>query len=319
MQKIWLQKVALFFIVALLVISVSYKFIVINRVFYDVDYGLEERIDTLVVGASHLRLGFDDGKYPNVNNFSNSGMPYYFTYAKSKRLLDANPQIKKLVISLSPIHISPYGDSTLFTDEGLSRENTFIYFPLLEEYQGLGRRRISMDFALSYSKYKFGVPFNYMEDIKPFLSSIKSTVHFSDLEFGGNFSPATENKTDLEGIREKAYFYFGEKIYYSKLSVSALKGIAKLTENKSIDLYILNMPVYKAFRDLVPQEYVDEQNRLIAELLAQYQHIQYLDYYEFPLLEEDFYDGDHINSSGVEKLSKSIEKDVLSLEGQRQN
>ena len=311
MSKIWLIKIIIIFLLSLIIISFAYKNIVINRLYNNIDYQLPEIIDTIIIGASHLQVGIDDSSAMHALNLSNSGMPYYYTYAKSKQLLQQNSQITKLVISLSPIHISPYGDSFLFTDKGLSRENAFLFFPLLDEYKTLGYRRYSIDFLASYLKYKMGVPFNYMEDIKLFIRSFKQELTFKDHDFMGSYKPYDENNIEAEGIKQKANMYFGGKVKFSDYSIQTVEKIADLTNEHAVKLYILNMPVYKKFKDLIPTIYSDEHINIISKLLENHKHIKYIDYYNYPLLDEDYLDGDHINTSGAKKLLNEIEQDVF--------
>lgn len=290
--------------------SVLYKFVVVDRIFYNISYKLPAKIDTLVVGASHLQLGFDDRDYENVVNFSNSGMPYFFTYAKSRRLLESNPQVKKLVVSLAPIHVSPYGDSTLFADEGLSRENSFAYFPLLQGYEGIGKKRWSLDFALSYLKYQWGVPFNYMEDLKPFLLSLKRPTHFNSMFFSGAFAINDDNNLNVQSVRKKADFYFGQSIRYSKHSIQALEMLAAFTEKQNVQLYVINMPTHKMFRDLTPKEYTDKHQELMQALQAKHANVHYLDYYAQDLPDTLFYDGDHLNIDGAKEMQPVFKADI---------
>jgi hypothetical protein len=311
MSKKWLIKVIISFLLSLLVLSVGYKFIVIDRIYSNLDYRLSDNISTVIVGASHLQLGINDSSNQQALNLSNSGMPYYFTYAKSKRLLEQNPQISKLVISLSPIHISPYGDSILFSDKGLSRENSFLFFPLLDEYKSLGNRRYSVDFIAAYLKYNMGVPFNYMEDFKLFLKSFRQNITFKDHSFSGSYKPYNENKIESEKLKHKATLYFGGEEQFSDYSIQTVNRIAELTGKYNVKLYVLNMPIHKEFKKLIPSTYSDQQNKLILKLKKNHNHIKYIDYSNYALLDDDYFDGDHINVSGAEKLLKSIEQDVF--------
>lgn len=310
MYKTWLIKVLLLFTAFVMLSSFVYKMAVVDRIFYNINYQLSENIDTLVVGASHLQLGFDDRSMSEVRNFSNSGMPYFFTYAKSKRLLESNPQIKRLVVSLHPIHISPYGDSRFFSDNGLSRENAFEYFPLLQDYQSLGDKRYSLDFALSYLKYKFGIPFNYMEDIKPFIISLNKNVPFEHMNFSGEFNLRETSLLNIDSVKSKAEFYFGNDVYYSKYAIDTLERIAAYTSEKRVQLFIMNMPTHKMFRDITPSIYVNKYEQLIAKLLTQYNHIKYLDYYTYDLPDDAFFDGDHLNIKGVEIMAPIFKQDI---------
>jgi len=311
MYKIWLTKTTIIFLLSLVLISVVYKIIVIDRVYFNVDYSLSEEIDTIVVGASHLETAFDDQTYPNAINFSKSGMPYFFTYDKSIKILKANPHIKKLVVSLSPIHVSPYGDSTLFSDESLSRENSFVYFPIMTDYKSLGNRRFSLDFILSYLKYNIGVPFNYMEDLKPFVFSLKRKLKLEDMAYSGKYSPIVHETIPTEFIVEKTKLYFGDKITYSEKSITAITKLAKKTSEFGVQLYILNMPTNELFRKLTPKEYYEKHRIIVERLLQNYSHIKYVDYYKFPLDDDDFFDGDHVNIKGANKLALALKKDVM--------
>ncbi len=306
MYKKWLIKVSILFALSLVAVSILYKFIVIDRVYSNIDYAIAAETKNVFIGASHFEVGIDDALLNDTANYSVSGMPYYFTYPKVKRILENNKQIEKLFVSLSPIHIGPYGDATLLSDKGLSREEAFEFFPLMEEYDALGAKRFSLDFVLSYAKYNLGVPFNYMDDLKRTLVSFKRHLSVSDFDFMGKYKVYTENLIKPADLKKKADFYFGDHIQYSEFTVKAVEKVAALAQQLNVELYIVNMPAYEEFRKLVPSEYTDKQKSLMQDLQAKYTNLRYLDYYEYPIDAKGFLDGDHLNIVGAKVFTQEL-------------
>ncbi len=316
MHRKWLFKLFATFSILLLLATVFYKLVVVDRVYSNLDYTISESTENLFIGASHFAVGINTDLLPNSENLSVSGMPYYFTYPKAKRILQNNPGVENLFISLSVIHVGPYGDSILMTDEGPSRENAFTFFPTLESYADLNERIYSLDFILAYMKYEFGVPFNYMDDAKLALTSFRRKLNIYDFDLAGSFSSLSlpgERLITEEEVREKAQFYFGQFPTRSEISISSVRSIAKMTEEMGINLYIVNMPANETFRNLVPQDHLQTYDQLITDVLNNYPHVKYLNYYELSLDQFDYLDGDHVNSAGAVKVTERLAAEVFSL------
>lgn len=89
-------------------------------------FRIDSDVHTIFLGNSHLECGIDDSIIPNSFNFARSGERMEWCYSKMVLLLDANPQIDRVVIGFDNVlcfkdakkesvhmgHFSPYFIST---------------------------------------------------------------------------------------------------------------------------------------------------------------------------------------------------------------
>ena len=92
------------FIVNLLKFVFFFLFILIglfllNRHF--ANFKIKESSRILIVGHSHSECAYNDSLINNVVNFSQSGESYFYTYFKTKKFIEQNPNIQTVLIEFS--------------------------------------------------------------------------------------------------------------------------------------------------------------------------------------------------------------------------
>ena len=89
--------------------------VVISAVVYDYykDIYLENEnmrlkagVTTLIVGDSHAETTFDDSIIPNSRNTAFHAEHYLFTYFKLIKLVESNPQVDRVILSLGAHNLS---------------------------------------------------------------------------------------------------------------------------------------------------------------------------------------------------------------------
>ncbi len=175
------------------------------------------------------------------------------------------------------------------------------------------------DRVLSYLKFKAGIPFNYLDDLKFILKNMLGTISYKDFDYIGGWSPQLSNNISRKSIETKARFYFYDENREVNVSPIALESIRRIFSlSSSVQVIVINTPKHKIFRQHVPKKIKQKYDSIIENAIDNGQ-IQYIDYSDFVLNDINFYDGDHLNKSGSDIFSKTLSSDIKKSFLKKQN
>lgn len=309
--KKWLGLVLFIFLATVFLTSITFKLVVINPVYDKSIFKLDKSIDTLVIGASHSATAFNPKYLSNTENVSKSGEPFFFSYYKAKVLLANNPQIRNVVVSISPIHLSKYAERQLFQGNAGSREYAMAYYFLIDNISDNLIKHLSSDNILSFMKYKLGVPFNYMTDLKVTYNYYTNNIIYSDYAFWGGYEAYNGSHLAPELQKDKSdFYYFGDdnKLEISMKGELMIRQLATLVDEYPIKLKIIATPTHSYFRTLTPEQVNKHYFSLLNELADLNANITFHDLSDFELDNDSYLDSDHLNSKGGIEFSKFVEK-----------
>jgi lysophospholipase L1-like esterase len=107
----------------------------------------------------------------------------------------------------------------------------------------------------------------------------------------------------------KAKFYFFDKlnnVEVSELGKESIKRLFRLSEELNIKVSVITTPMHPYFNSLIPNMIQEEFDQLITDLLITFPDVDYFDLSSFQLQNNDFLDGDHLNSNGASKFTEKI-------------
>jgi len=102
--------------------------------------------------------------------------------------------------------------------------------------------------------------------------------------------------------------------------VREFENIIQLMQKHNITPILLTCPIYKVQRECLTPIAFEEVNRVSAYLSKKY-NIQYLNFqYDDVTFEvHDYYDSDHLNIKGAEKLTLRVDSTIMNLESLKQH
>ncbi len=170
--------------------------------------------------------------------------------------------------------------------------------------------------------YKWESRYNYelyFHDIGTFVNAAKGFLtliglrdesHRTVNEVGYGIHYTLENRSEEwdNGLEEASR--------HNKLIASALhsglldqnrgyvEDIIKKSEERDVKVILLNMPLYKSYREARDGEYVKIHNNFCRYFSDRYSHVMFHDFSGDPrFAEDDYYDANHLNEKGAEKFS----------------
>jgi single-stranded DNA-specific DHH superfamily exonuclease len=81
---------------------------------------------------------------------------------------------------------------------------------------------------------------------------------------------------------------------------------------RDVKVILLTIPTYKSYFELLDTNQLTEMEEVCKMFAEQYENVEYLNYLKHSdFTEEDFYDADHLNEYGAEKLTKMLDEYIM--------
>lgn len=202
-------------------------------------FQVDETIEEIFVGDSHVRYAIDDSQLINSLNMGNSSESTYFSYYKTKQLLKTNPHITTVYLGFSYHNISAYYDQ--YTSGQYSLEIASNYF-----------------FILPFKEQLQVIKWNFKQLPRFMFSLIKSAANtwINKNTFQGGFDN-THNKVSADessmDIRLNFQYNSNEQPYsFSNLNIEHFDKIVELCQKKHVELIVLKTPTHPYYQSKTP-------------------------------------------------------------------
>ena len=275
--------------------------------------------DTLILGDSHI-MHLNEKMIPQSLNLSRAAENYRVAYHKLEHFSKIK-KLDKVILGYS------YHNLGINSDNSIKKN----YFSLYRLHSIVSPLRLFEAGTISniskvLSKYMLSLNdlylVKYLGIVEPFFKSpIDKNTIFKKVEqyieentpFQKFSKKSKEDKLKLVHARINLLYnpvYFSQ--FKSELSTSYLEKIAALCQEKNIKLYLCNMPMYSAFREVTPKFYKEELEKLTEEIEKKYTNTKYINLETYfddqPKLLKD---QDHCTPRGAAIISDLLAKKYL--------
>ncbi len=257
---------------------------------YKKDYfKLPENVTNVIFGHSHVECGYNTKFIKNTVNLGSSGEAYIYTYFKAKKVIENNPQLKKVFIE--------------FTNNQIDSEmNNWTWDDIHLQYQ-LKKYLFLMDYndlVFLYKKNSSGFQTAFSKTLFNNVGNLVVNRSISNGDLGGykekeNKKNNDESNDENNGNIKKSSNSKEHKI--SKSNIFYLKKLISFCEEKKIEVILVRTPMSKNY------SVIKSENGYRNILSNEFINIKYLDFKNYPLLDIDFLDKEHLNTKGAEKYS----------------
>lgn len=256
---------------------------------------LSKNIEKLYIGDSHIQKGINDSLIHNAISLGMTSEATIFSFHKLLKILQNNPQIKKVYLGYG------YHNMSIFYDDCIFRNYT----------SDISTRYMCMLPDSLNKKIWLGSPKKWFQSLhKLYIRSVKNTFSQDPKSlayFGGYENKYLNTKADEKILRKRAQeqYHDADRVYaLSQIQIQSLQQIQALCTAQHIELYILNTPMDSLYKTLIPATYIQHYDSLMSTL-----QLQVIDFHELSFSKEDFIpDGDHVSATGARKISQFLEK-----------
>lgn len=300
------MKHLVFYLISILLVLLSIEillFFVPNNYSYKANYLKvhSKEIKTLILGASQAENCIN----PNILsdscfNFGGSGKPYYFDMALVKEYISEMPNLKYIVMTVSPIQQYRSYRHNISPNDNLTAMESYIRCMHLR-YLGIHYNPFDYWYYLQlpndngnvYAKITIGVTCDSL-GYTPF----DRTNRMKDWQHNQLPKPIDYTNEELP----KAY----------EENLSYLKELAQLCKNNKVKLVFISIPYHKLAREALPKVDMQSLYKLMNSLKEVNPNIDYRNYiYDSRFNDDDFYNSIHLASEGSDKFSQILHNDIF--------
>ncbi len=259
----------------------------------------KDSIKTLILGSSHSLYGINP-KYLNQHAFNaaNVSQTLDLDYTILKETIYDIPQLKNVIIRVS--HPTLFELLPEMSEEWRMR-NYYIYYDNLDLPWSIFNR-----FEIFTTHFKLNI-----KRLIDFYIDGKPATHC--LSNGWNTSYKTRGKQSLsESAKSAAIRHNIKDFKYHQECKSYLKKIVKLCKHQDIKVILLTPPAYYEYKNQLLKSQLNKTISFCKELEKAHSNCVHINYFlDNSFSETDFFDADHLNHSGAEKLSNDLNKYLI--------
>ena len=243
----------------------------------------KDGIHFVVLGNSHPEQAYNDSLIDHFQNLSQAAETYFYTYLKTRQLVEQNPRLDTFFIEFSNTDLLVDWNRFIWGSRVL-----FWRYPLYAPFMDFSEERVLMENNLS------GLNGCLPVSLKDNLGRI---IHH-DLDYTGKiggfvYNPRAKVDSFLaqKDLRQQFEARRLDQNTVCECNVLYLQKLMHYLADHGKKVYLIRSPLHPSYPGLGNEA-------KYQEILHGFGNIDYLDFKDFPLDNEDYVDLEHLNSRG---------------------
>ena len=248
-----------------------------------------KEIQILTFGNSHAFSGINPVYFAQkAFNLAYGSQTLYFDHGIFSKYQHRFDSLKIILLSIS------YGSLLEKLEEGAEINQPKNY----AIYYGINAKSLKNKSELLFNPFSIG-------------RLIRKKNYYRHVDSLG-FRIVTDYSQDLQesGLGAADYtqmLYSENRIKYFDENLKLINSFIKYCDQRKIKLVFFTAPTFSSYRENTDPELLNNMVDTINGFVNQYSHCFYLNYFEDPGFDSnDYYDADHLNAKGAEKLTKKV-------------
>ncbi len=238
----------------------------------------------IIIGHSHAEFAFDDSLINNTRNFGNSAEPYFYTYTKLRLLLENNPQIENAFLLFSNNSLVYWMDDWVWDDKYISHR-----FPFYSSFLN------SQQIIVLIKNNPIGTIEYFIDSlVENTWKLIRGEVDY--VNYFGGFTPLEIEMQDPQGSPPSGQ----QSTPLSEINKEYLFKIIELCEQHGVNLSFVRSPQHPYCLERENEE------EFLKIYHSNFSNIKFYDFNDFPLLEHEYADVEHLNQKGADRFSRNF-------------
>jgi len=284
--------IKLLLFMSLFIVLISAVIFVENKLLDNANYFRLEGTKFIVLGHSHPAYAFNDSLINNFSNFGSGGESYFYTYLKTKKIIESNKSLKTVFIEFSNNEILKYTDTTQTWSESYLQIRFPKYLPLMD----------FSDFRLLWMKNYKGVlttiPMTLIRNLKQVLIvSLGFRKNIKDQDRFGQYRYLIRDRIDSLINLHYNWVVVKNNFDLAETNISYLTKTIKFCNLKGVKVLLIRCPLHPKDPSLINELKYKE------ILKTKFAKVDFLDFKDFPLRNSEFGDLEHLNYEGAKKFS----------------
>lgn len=255
-----------------------------------------DRIETLILGDSHSFFGINPEYFTSPTfNIANVSQSLYFDELLLQKHIDSLPNLRNVVLNISYFTLSAVDNS--------SEDRWRRYF-----YQQDMDLEVSSIPIFDPKQYSLTLARRFDKSVDLFVEYYKRGTLVSCYENGYGMQDETNIVPDKEMTSELIAKKHEDNSLDFEANAIRLQRIIELCNKKGVEVFLIEMPVYKTYYGLLNATKKDKINSTLSQLELKNNGVRYFNFCnEDSLIDSDFRDADHLTNEGAVKFSKLLD------------
>lgn len=249
-------------------------------------YRLDNNIKGVILGHSQPECAYNDSIITNFQNVAHSAESYFYTNYKLKILIAQNPQVDIVFLEFTNNYLEDETEAWTWRNDIITN-----YYPPLSNVIPL-----SIKIKLLLKRPSSFLRASSLASKERVARMLKGDFNYTG-QWGG-YNYLKRNKTDSllahPGNETKPV----SLRLSDNLNLLYLRKIINYLKEKDIKLFLVRSPVHERYKEV-------SHERQFQELVKnEFNDVEFLDFSEFPMSNDEFADLKHLNYKGAGKYSK---------------
>jgi hypothetical protein len=240
----------------------------------------------VLFGHSHPECAFNDSMISNLKNLSHSAESYFYNYQKIKMVLSQNPQVETVLIEFSNNQIDEKMNEWTWGYKYMSN-----MFPKYNPFMD----KDDIDILIKNN------PGDFMNCLSISTRNNLARVLTSNYEFTGviggylriDHSQTNSTADSLNGAANKITM---QRVSY--INLKYLQKIINYCHAQHKKVFLVRSPQHRNY------EYLKNEKEFLRIKNTMFSSVEFLDFNDFPIQDDEFADPGHLNYRGASKFSK---------------
>ncbi|WP_372756686.1 family 20 glycosylhydrolase [Mariniflexile sp.] len=256
-------------------------------------------IETLILGSSHAFYGVNPVFLSNkAINFANVSQTIDIDYQLLEHFAPSLPNLKYVIIRLSY--------ATLYEQLGNSNESW-----RLKDYNLYTSMRLDWSIKHQFEVLSVKLDTNIERVLQYYFFD---SFELNTNEHGWGITSKTNLTLNESGLYAAKKHTIQDKSFYTE-NVKNLETIVNYCNTRNIQVVLVTTPTHKSYFSNLDDEQLKPMQHIGEMMEKKYDNCRYYNLLKSSMFTDaDFFDGDHVNAKGAEKLTKLINQALLRLE-----
>lgn len=276
---------------------------------------LREGTTILAMGDSHASNTLDPSLFLGLVNCGTDGEPMFYTKMKLIYILEKNPQINTVILTMNYFRLSVNQDQHTSKVEGLFNRFAPIINSKLEWQKDFMRNLTLSEIVKMITYHIIGSPTKSLFD-----DSTKDAALVSfNKDFIGKFNTQDTCRIDSVNTLIRYNHQFGNSIlergvsnFISQNQVKYLYEFFEFCSDNKITVVIFYSPCHSYYNSLIPNEIIEKVDSITSDISEKYQ-IHIVNWHNLDLPDTLYRDQDHINLEGTQIITPMLRDTLLQL------
>ena len=278
------------FSLCLLVAIVLILFLTNTIISQRANFKIEKSVKYIVIGHSHPECAFNDSLIENFSNFSQSGESYFYNFFKIRQLLKSNSQIEAVFIEYTNNTINSDMDDWIWGEKSMS-----VRYPKYAPF--MDNKDLFVLISHNFKDFINNQKLLFKKNIIRIINGKYDYIRWREL---GRYNYLVRDKTDsLVAVMGNPSTVNISETYVdiSDINLLYLDKIVKECRSRHVRVFFIRSPLHRLYQG------VSNRMKLREILTTRFPDVEYIDFKNYPLLDSEFGDFEHLNYKGAKKFS----------------